>query len=82
VQDLVKLAESLNGQKAGAGCGRKVARPTAVVGIDQSARFICQSTSAFAFFKAAPSGPTNPKVSCEDCDLSLLERPTKMMHGP
>jgi hypothetical protein len=36
-------------------------------------------------FKDNPNGmfsPTNPKVSCEGYDFSLLEMPTKMMHGP
>ena len=36
-------------------------------------------------FKDNPLGmfsPTNPKVSCESYDFSLLEMPTKMMHGP
>jgi hypothetical protein len=36
-------------------------------------------------FKDNPNGmfsPTNPKVSCEGYDFSLLEMPTKMIHGP
>jgi len=36
-------------------------------------------------FKDNPNGmfsPTNPKVSCEGYNFSLLEMPTKMMHGP
>ena len=36
-------------------------------------------------FKDNPLGifaPTNPNVSCESYDFSLLEPPTKMMHGP
>jgi len=36
-------------------------------------------------FKSNPLGvfaPTNPKVKCEGYDFSLLEKPTKMMHGP
>jgi len=36
-------------------------------------------------FKDNPLGifaPTNPNVSCEGYDFSLLEPPTKMMHGP
>ena len=36
-------------------------------------------------FKNNPLGmfaPTNPDVSCEGYDFSLLEMPTKMMPGP
>jgi hypothetical protein len=36
-------------------------------------------------FKDNPNGmfsPTNPKVSCEGYDFSLLEMPTKMIHDP
>ena len=36
-------------------------------------------------FKDNPLGifaPTNPNVNCEGYDFSLLEPPTKMMHGP
>jgi hypothetical protein len=36
-------------------------------------------------FKDNPFGifaPTNPNVSCEGYDFSLLEKPTKMIHGP
>jgi hypothetical protein len=36
-------------------------------------------------FKNNPLGmfaPTNPDVSCEGYDFSLLEKPTKMVHGP
>jgi hypothetical protein len=36
-------------------------------------------------FKDNPNGmfsPTNPKVSCEGYNFSLLEMPTKMIHGP
>ena len=35
-------------------------------------------------FKDNPLGmfaPTNPKVSCKGADFSLLEKPTKMIHG-
>ena len=36
-------------------------------------------------FKNNPLGifaPTNPDVNCEDYDYALLEKPTKMIHGP
>jgi len=36
-------------------------------------------------FKENPLGmfaPTNPNVSCESFDFALLEKPTKMVHGP
>jgi hypothetical protein len=36
-------------------------------------------------FKDNPLGmftPTNPDVSCDGYDFSLLEKPTKMVHGP
>ena len=26
--------------------------------------------------------PTNPDVNCEGYDYALLEKPTKMIHGP
>jgi hypothetical protein len=45
----------------------------------------CDFRKGHRLFKNNPLGmfaPTNPDVSCKGYDFSLLEKPTKMMHGP